>query len=346
MSIQTDIDTLEMLPLLGPSRAEARAMIAKLALRIDPDLHPELALRVLIRRFLSAPVTPESSAQLSEAEHWAKSENLTLPGLEIQLIWCAAVGRSHPDAVDQHILQQAVSQAEKLNVFAVERSLALAACDAEHADTHLCLAISLMDHQKWAARLKFAWVDLADAKSRGADPSGAFEALHHARELAQHHQDPASLILTHTRIGLLHLEAGQIAKATPHIETAMAVAKAEEDDLTIVLTSTLLCAIYLNRDERQKTGETADGLMIAGARRANWFAVVDGHITRSTLLLLDGDQVGAIQRLVRAAIHLRELVPAAAINLLKGRLAELRYTLGPSVFDRHYAAAMAAQKLS
>jgi hypothetical protein len=43
---------------------------------------------------------------------------------------------------------------------------------------------------------------------------------------------------------------------------------------------------------------------------------------------------------VRAAVHLRELVPAAAINLIKGRLAELRFEMGAAVFDGHYQAAV------
>ena len=39
-------------------------------------------------------------------------------------------------------------------------------------------------------------------------------------------------------------------------------------------------------------------------------------------------------------MHLRDLVPAAAVNLLKGRLAELRHQLGADQFDHLYKAAM------
>jgi hypothetical protein len=118
------------------------------------------------------------------------------------------------------------------------------------------------------------------------------------------------------------------------------LARADEDDLSTVMLTGLLCPMYLSQEAWSAAEHTADIMLVAGARRANWFAVVDGHITRSTLSLIHGDAAAAISRLVRAAVHLRELVPAAAINLLKGRLAELRHHLGTEAFDTHYRAAM------
>ena len=114
----------------------------------------------------------------------------------------------------------------------------------------------------------------------------------------------------------------------------------EEDDLSTVIISSLLCPMYMSQEAWTEAERLADIMLVAGARRANWYAVVDGHITRSTLSLIRGDPEGAIGRLVRAAVHLRELVPAAAINILKGRLAELRHHLGNETFDAHYREAM------
>ncbi len=59
---------------------------------------------------------------------------------------------------------------------------------------------------------------------------------------------------------------------------------------------------------------------------------------------MEGDITSTIDRLVRAILRLRELVPAAAINLLKGRLAELRHDLGAAVFDEHYQNAIKANE--
>ena len=103
----------------------------------------------------------------------------------------------------------------------------------------------------------------------------------------------------------------------------------------------LLCPITMQQEAWDAASGLADIMIVAGARRANWYAVVDGHVTQSTLSLIGGDPEAAISRLVRAAVHLRELVPAAAINILKGRLAELRHQLGNETFDAHYREALA-----
>jgi tetratricopeptide (TPR) repeat protein len=344
MNLTTAIEELEALPLLGPEKARAQALATQLSQRVNPDSSPRLALRVLIRRFLAGPSDPAALAQLSTAEAWATSEGLTAEATQIQLIWGATVGRSHPEAVNAQMLDEAIANAAQTNAFPVESLLAKATRQSDQADTLLLRAIDLMDHPRWVAQRFCAFLDLASARIRGADAQGGHMALQEALHIANEHSDPEALIVAQTRLGLLHLEQGQTTKAQPHFEAALKTARREEDDLNTVLNSSLLCAIYMNQDDWARAGETADGLLIAGARRANWFAVVDGHITRSTLLLLDGDTVGAISRLVRAAIHLRELVPAAAINVLKGRLAELRFSLGPTEFDRHYQAAMSAQQ--
>ena len=113
-----------------------------------------------------------------------------------------------------------------------------------------------------------------------------------------------------------------------------------------MILSALLCPMYMSQEAWSEAEQLADIMLVAGARRANWYAVVDGHITRSTLSLIQGDPAGAISRLVRAAVHLRELVPAATINILKGRLAELRHCLGNESFDGHYREAMKLNAMS
>ena len=69
-----DLRRLEGMPLLGPSRAQAGALADQLAYRINPETHPEDALRVLICRFLARGASPRTLAQLATAEAWATQE--------------------------------------------------------------------------------------------------------------------------------------------------------------------------------------------------------------------------------------------------------------------------------
>jgi len=187
-------------------------------------------------------------------------------------------------------------------------------------------------------------LELAGDRLRGADIAGSLRHLDMAHQIADEHQDPDFICICSSRIGLHYIERGLSVQAIPYLERALALATSEDDDLRIVIVATLLSTLYLQQDNQTAAAHVADLLLVSGARRANWFAVVDGHITRSSLSLMEGDITAAINRLVRAILRLRELVPGAAINILKGRLAELRHELGSAVFDGHYQEAMKANK--
>ena len=332
-----DLHRLESMPLLGPSRAQARVLADQLAYRINPETHPEDALRVLICRFLALGASPQTLAQLATAEAWATQEGLTHIATRIQLLWIAEIGRAHGGAIDERLLETALATAEQLGVCETEVLLAKAACQREHRDTHLAAALKHMSEPRWAGLAFRAWLDLASALHTGADTAGAERALETALELAKAHGDPAAEIEARTRIAIHFINRGLPSTAQDHLAVGLDLARREEDDL-----STLLHWLVPDQRRRSGHGIRPGGLMIvAGARRANWYAVVDGHVTQSTLSLIGGDPEAAISRLVRAAVHLRELVPAAAINILKGRLAELRHQLGNETFDAHYREALA-----
>ena len=74
MSHLHQIEELESMPLLGAPKLQAIEMADRLALEIDPDEEPNLALRLLIRRFLAQPNNADTLAQLSTAEAWATAE--------------------------------------------------------------------------------------------------------------------------------------------------------------------------------------------------------------------------------------------------------------------------------
>ena len=336
-----DLDRLESMPLLGPSRAQARVLADQLAYRINPETHPEDALRVLICRFLALGASPQTLAQLATAEAWATQEGLTHIATRIQLLWIAEIGRAHGGAIDERLLETALATAEQLGVCETEVLLAKAACQREHRDTHLAAALKHMSEPRWAGLAFRAWLDLASALHTGADTAGAERALETALELAKAHGDPAAEIEARTRIAIHFINRGLPSTAQDHLEVGLDLARREEDDLSTVLLCSLLCPMTMQQEAWDTASGLADIMIVAGARRANWYAVVDGHVTQSTLSLIGGDPEAAISRLVRAAVHLRELVPAAAINILKGRLAELRHQLGNETFDAHYREALA-----
>ena len=332
---------LEAMPLLGSSKAGAAELSDQLAYQVNPDTHPEDALRILICRFLASESTPETLAQLATAEAWATQEGFSHIATRIQLLWFAEIGRTNGEAVDEQLFQTAVDTATRLNMYEIEVHLAKAACTSEHRDTHLQAALKQMSEPRWASLAYRAWLDLADVNHDGSDTPGAEEALAEALKLAKQYNDPSCEIESRSRIALHLIDRGLASTAQPHLEEAQRLARAEEDDLSTVMLSGLLCPMYMSQEAWAEAEQLADIMLVAGARRANWYAAGDGHITRSTLSLIHADPAGAISRLVRATVHLRELVPAADIDFLKGRHAELRRKLGNEALDTHFSEAMA-----
>jgi len=346
MNLQREMERLEALPLLGTNRVKAQELMDSLALRIDPNAQPELALRLLIRRFEASPTSSTTLAQLSTAESWAARDGFEHERVRMQLLWCTSVGRQFPDAVPRTVLDEAVRAAQSMGTLEAEWRLALATVQPTNASTLRLEALDRLTSPASDSVRITVLLDLAEDKARGSDHGGSLKAIQDAVNLAEQHKDPKAMCESLTRLGYALLNQGKHDLATRHLQRAFELARSEENDLATVITGTPLSAILLERGDMEQAGAIADRLLISGARRANWFAVVNGHITRSAILLASDDPTAAIERLVRAAVHLRELVPAAAINLLKGRLAELRHTIGPAVFDDHYRTAVERHRAS
>lgn len=341
MTPETIIEGIESTPLLGSKRLTALNDLDALAQQIDPERQPYLAMRLVLRRFQATPVTNETLAQLSTAEAWATHDDLLNYRTRIRLIWCTHVGRRFPGAVPMGVLEDAIAHAKEMGTLEAEWRLALAAVNPDQASDLRSAALKLLPSPSEDATRIETLLDLADDQVRGSDTIAAQRSLEQAVDLATRHNDSEWMCSTLLRLGLAHIEQGRNATAIPHLQHAFDLACSTGNDLNIIMTGTPLAAMHMGSTNFQKAGFVADKLLISGARRANWFAVVDAHITQSAILLETGDPTGAINRLVRAAVHLRELVPAAAINLLKGRLAELRHQLGAGTFDEHYKSAVA-----
>lgn len=338
------IEEIENTPLLGTDKQRALEFADQLALKIDPNAQPEVALRLLIRRFQANPDAPQAVAQLATAEAWARSEGLVVQATHIQLLWCRQIALTSPEAVPNSIADAAIELAQQEPSLAASWRLAKAALHPESARFLREEALELLISPAQDKERIEVHLELATAATAGSDFGQATRHLEHAMHIAQTHGDVKYTAICASRMGLQWIGRGRTEAAIPCLEQALTMFQIREDDLQIVAHASILSAIWLEQNVLEKAASTADVLLVAGARRGNWFAVVDGHITRSTISLMSGDPTAAIERLVRAVVRLRELIPAAAINLLKGRLAELRHQLGSDVFDDHYTAAVAAHK--
>jgi hypothetical protein len=341
MTPESIIEGLESTPLLGNKRIAALTELDALAQRIDPEQHPTIAMRLVLRRFQATPVTSATLAQLSTAEAWATHDDMLTYRTRIRLIWCTHVGRQFPGAVPTDVLADAVAHAKEMGTLEAEWRLALAVVSPDEASNLRTAALKVLPSPSEDATRIETLLDLADDQFRGSDTVAALHSIEQAVDIATHHNDSDWMCATLLRLGLAHIEQGRNAAAMPHLQHAFNLACAAGNDLNVIMAGTPLAAMHMSSGAHQHAALVADKLLISGARRANWFAVVDAHITHSAILLESGDPTGAISRLVRAAVHLRELVPAAAINLLKGRLAELRHQMGSRTFDEHYKTAVA-----
>lgn len=333
------VETAESIPLLGRTRTEAIEQIDTVLADLDPDRFPALCLRLIARRFLAHSVTPESLEQLSIAEQWASAEQADSERVRLQLLWCAFVGRRFPEAIPTPILDQAVETAKTRGQFAVEWRLARASIDPDRASALRREAVALMPTPADDALRITTLLDLADDLTRGSDEQGAIRAIDEAVAIAQAHDDTDRMCQTLLRKALTLLNSGRTRAATEPLSESFALACQNQDDLTAIIAGIPLSAIHVAGGNLAEARRIANRMLVSGARRANWFAVVDGHVTLSSIHRMEGDDIQAIAQLVRAVIRLRELVPGAALNILKGRLAELRNEIGPHAFDAHYRAA-------
>lgn len=339
-AVQRAVEAAESIPLLGRTRVDAMSQIEGSLSTLDPERFPALCLRLIIRRFLAHPVTPESLEQLSTAEQWAAVEQTAPERVRIQLLWCAFVGRRFPGAVPHPLLETAIQAAKDLDRFPVEWRLAQAAIDPERATTLRRDALAMMPSPADDSLRIMTLLDLADDLTRGSDGAAALRAIEDAVALARVHDDPNHLCQTLLRKALALLHTSRKRDAVDPLSEAFAFACELQDDLATLIAGIPLSAIMIDGGQPHEARRIAHRILVSGARRANWFAVVDGHITLSTVHRMEGDEVQAIEQLVRAAVRLRELIPAGALNALKGRLAELRNEIGPAVFDAHYRTAV------
>ena len=144
------------------------------------------------------------------------------------------------------------------------------------------------------------------------------------------------------QLGLHLLSIGLAKLALPHLCATLQQAVEDDDTLMIVTLGVSLSAIRLEEEDWSEARRLGTLVVAAASRRGNWLGVADGLITQSTCMLATGEQMAeAIALLLHGGHHLNKMGAAAAVNLLKARLGELRVAHDPAAFDVHLKQALA-----
>ena len=134
-------------------------------------------------------------------------------------------------------------------------------------------------------------------------------------------------------LGQLRLVQGMHQHALPHLQEGLKLAQTHQDTLCMVTLTSLISGLELCAEDWEGAAASAHILVEAAKLRHNWMAVADGTITLSTCALMLGDPSRAITEIVQAHSKMQGVAPIAALNLLQGRLAELRHQLGADTVD-------------
>jgi len=269
---------------------------------------------------------------LTSAERWARRQGLTQGALRLRLLWCMEQARIDPDSVPPDVLAESVKQGQQSPELQAEWRLAQA---TGHSD-NIRLIVEALPHLTSTshAHLKLqALQDLAEARLDGGDTPSAIHYLIDALALADAHTDlEAGLTLT-SMIGQLRMVQGMPEDARPYLRRAMDLAQSENNDLALLTQASLLAGIELQASRWKEAAKAALIQIPAALRRHNWMAVADGSITLSTTALNSDAAADAIGILVRCNRSMTGQAPQGAVNLIRARLVEIRYLLGPEVFD-------------
>lgn len=175
----------------------------------------------------------------------------------------------------------------------------------------------------------------------GGDTLGAGRAWQEAAQIARRHASPADLLPVATLLAHLRLQSGQVRQAAELLAEATAIAADLGDDLTLAAEGSILAAIQLEEQDWQAAAATARLASAAALRRGNWVGYVDASITIAVCLDQNGERADALLELLTAAGRARSAGAEAAVNIVRGRLGELRAELGPEAFDGPFQEAVA-----
>jgi hypothetical protein len=114
---------------------------------------------------------------------------------------------------------------------------------------------------------------------------------------------------------------------------ALERAVALEDHTAVIALASTVASLCMTAGDGPGAARAAQLQASAAEERNHPLALADAAITVSSALLAAGEATRAVHHLVHVGGRLREEGTAASLNLVKGRLAELRVLLGSEHFD-------------
>jgi tetratricopeptide (TPR) repeat protein len=345
MKMNALLDRLETFPMLGRSLHDLTDELRRLKLRVRDDTPAEVAVRVLLLEARVRSIAPASDvvAFLSGAELWARSHGLEAAACQVRLMWCRSVAFQDINALPTDVLHSTVEQAQALGTLEPQWRTTLATAGHPDAQRLLEEAIPLFPSPSCDLERLSAWMQLAAIRHDGGDVEGGLVFLKQALSIADAHDARDHITEINAVMAHLYLAQGQATRAVPHLERALALADDRDDALHVVTNATLLSALQVADAQWSNAEATANRLAVAAARRGNWLSLADAHITRSTCMMARGEVPSAIDHLVRESFRMQEFATQAAVNLIKGRLVEIRQTVGGAAFDSHFEVAVARE---
>lgn len=346
MSLETEIRALEAKPLLGPPLLEVTEALARCKRDVQAHTPSHVAARVLMLEARVRCVDPsqDTSTFLSGAELWARAHGLTRTAERLRLMWCTVLAHQNVHAIPPNVLRSTIEYAQEDGELEAEWRIAEASAATGGSLRLLQEAlVHLISPERDQERLA-VWVQMAAIRHDGGDISGAIEHLKSGLNIADRYKAVSHQEALHAMLSQLYLSQGQAESARPHLIRALNLAVDQNNDLAIVTHSTLLCAMMIGEADWKQASTTASRLATAAVKRENWLALSDAHLTQATCLFESGQVAAAIHLLVQQIFQMADFATHAALNLLKGRLVEMRHIIGGIDFDAHFEAAVAQEK--
>lgn len=323
------------LPMMGAPRRRLMQLLGIVAGALARAPHPlvEEQLLALNGRLAARDRRPDAVRQLMDAARMAAGRGAGLLAVRHRLAAVVALARTgRMDVAQARLRELALAAAGKPELADAWRFACMVCGRGDvraHAEALLGLLESpLDDHLRYDVL-----VLLGELHLDGGDSGRARALLREAGDLARRWEDAAGAVHADAMVGNLLVDAGLFADARPVLDRCVAEAAARGDDLTVLSQGTVLAALLLTAEDWAAAERVARQLLSAAERRGNWLGIADAAMTWSTALVGMGEHDAAVKVLVRVGGLLRDRGAAAAFNLMKARLGELRATLGAEVVD-------------
>lgn len=327
------IDALFASPLLGRARQQAlhRAGALAMALLDAPD--PVAEARLLAWGALHAQVAraPDADRLLLDAMGRCARLGLQPESIRCGLAFGRALAQKDDPALAARRALPHIEAAADHPSLAGDAALTEAFVELGDVREHLQRALALLpsparDHDRLEAHLR-----LAETLRAGGDRSRAEPQLAAAWALALRHEDGPGIVHAGIVLAGLHLSMGQRAAARPIVQAAAPWAAA--DALASQALGTVAIALAIEAEDWEEVEGRADGLAAAARARQHPIGLVDAEIARSVARCARGEAAAAVGGLLALGSDLAQEGHAAALNLVKARLGELRSALGAEAFD-------------